>query len=136
MNTAVSLSTIALGPWRKPRVVSQDVTTLPAVHFGDNSITLPGVPSDIESAVTLGLRPDVFAVAGESAPITATVEVTEQLGDETLVHAILSSGDRATINLKGQHHLNRNDIVGLSAQVESPMLFDRQGSNLYCSNAF
>jgi len=100
-------------------------------RFGDNSLTVTGVPHGIERASELGLRPDIFSISEGEPDLTIKVDLAEQLGDETLVHAHLETGEKLVAKLKGQVAINRGETVPLSANPEYPMAFAEDGQNLF-----
>lgn len=54
-------------------------------------------PGTLDPACTVGLRPEHLRLASAGDGLAATVDFTEPLGPETLVHVVLKTGGRAAI---------------------------------------
>ena len=100
-------------------------------HFGQNSISVQGVSDSYKSAVEIGLRPNVFAISPEKATLHPRVEIAEQLGDETLVHTTLDTGERLVAKIAGQYRITPGDKIPLAATIAHPMAFDAEERNLF-----
>ena len=77
-------------------------------------------------AVTIGVRPHALQVVA-SCPLQGTVQLIEQLGNETVVRARLADGAEVTAVLSGQDTFAVGSQVGLSFDTASAHLFDAQG---------
>ncbi|MEW7009822.1 ABC transporter ATP-binding protein [Lentilitoribacter sp. EG35] len=101
------------------------------IHFAGGSVLFNGTPSTLDNAIELGLRPDSLFPVGEGAEVQTTVELAEQLGDETLLHTVLDSGEKLVVKLKGQHAYKPGDKAGFRSDISAPMLFNGSGDNLF-----
>jgi multiple sugar transport system ATP-binding protein len=88
-----------------------------------------------ERALSAGLRPEAFALAGDSrSALQAVVEHVEFLGHETLAHVQLNGArddaPRLVVRLTGMPHLGQNDRVRLAFDPQRLHLFDETGNAL------
>ena len=94
---------------------------------GDRLALAGGVPSgQAGRQVTLGIRPEHFALAGEGEGVAhLTVEVVEQLGADTLVHGHFGA-DRTdlTLRLSGNLSFARGAVLPLAIEPGHLHLFD------------
>ncbi len=98
------------------------------------AVTFGAVAPGASDAIEVGLRPDAFDVAPEGdGDLTGTVELAEQLGDETLVHVRLEGDVPVVAKLKGQHLLMRGQRLGLRVDCKAPMAFSDQGINVFAA---
>ena len=93
-------------------------------------LPLPGIQGEPHE---IGLRPDFFEQDDKNPDLTPVIDVVEQLGDSTLLHAKLPDGQNATVQLPGQVALKSGDTVGLKILCKNPMVFDAPGTNLFGS---
>jgi multiple sugar transport system ATP-binding protein len=102
-----------------------------AIDGTNANVTLPARDRGLEQGgrATLGLRPEhlTFDVAG---PLSATVEVVEVLGAESIVHAKLSTGVPMTVSLRGIFGARIGDVVRLGFDSRFAHLFDVTGHAL------
>jgi multiple sugar transport system ATP-binding protein len=95
----------------------------------------PGPAQRKGARMTVGLRPQHLALAGEGA-ITATVGLIEALGAETVVHGTLTDGGaRVLAVLPGQLALDKGDTVRLGHAPAALHLFDAEGQRLAGADA-
>ena len=107
----------------------QGVTgTLPGA--GRVALDLPSltVPSSLEG-LELGVRPEDMTVS-DGGELSATVEVVEQLGGETIVYGRLADGQALTAKLAGQAGVRAGDRLSFTLAQERLQLFDATGRNL------
>ncbi len=76
------------------------------------------------ASVVLGLRPDDLRVTQEAGLFTGTVEVTEPLGSETLVH-VSAGGQEIIAKAAGKHPPVLGSSVHLTASPDALHLFDK-----------
>ncbi|PZU84545.1 MAG: ABC transporter ATP-binding protein [Shinella sp.] len=81
------------------------------------------------SVLTLGLRPEAIRIDAENPIFTAKVEITENLGGTTLVHARTSGDDALVLPIQTETPIRNGDVLPLSFTV-TPHLFDEKGNNL------
>src|SRR5262249_36524645 len=101
----------------------------------DQVVSLPNRPVPLppgEQPLCAGLRPEAFALAGDTAEaprLTATVEHGEFLGHETLAHVAI--GDlRLVVRFAGMQPLSKDAQVRLTFDPERLHLFDESGQAL------
>jgi ABC-type sugar transport system ATPase subunit len=101
-----------------------------SVALDDNRVTLslpardPGLRPG--SAVTVGIRPEHLLVS-PNGPLAATVQQTEILGAETIIHAELASGVPLIASLRGIVEINAGEIVRFAVDGSSAHIFDEAG---------
>ncbi len=82
-----------------------------------------------DDAVTLGIRPESFAIDGGANAITASIDFVERLGSATYAYV---SRERAaeplTIRLPDDSPLKRGDTVQVSTQASECHLFNADGA--------
>jgi multiple sugar transport system ATP-binding protein len=81
------------------------------------------------TAATLGVRPEHLAIQPGGA-LAATVEATERLGAETIVHARLASGAAITVSVRGISGVNPGATVRLGFDDRFAHVFDEAGLTL------
>ena len=87
-------------------------------------------PLAANSAVTLGARPDMLAIA-DHGPLSGTVVLVEQLGKETMVHVDLEKGEEPiTVVQDGQYALEPGQTISLSIDSTRIHLFDQVGQRV------
>jgi multiple sugar transport system ATP-binding protein len=81
--------------------------------------------SDSATELTLGIRPEDIQFIGKSEPnsVTATVEVVEPMGDETIVNARIGD-EQLTVSFPGSPDFTHGDQIELLFPEESIHLFD------------
>ena len=75
------------------------------------------------SAVTVGIRPEHLAITADG-PLVATVETTEILGAETIVHTRLASGAGLTVSVRGISGAVPGASIRLAADDRFVHVFD------------
>jgi len=79
--------------------------------------------------VTFGFRPEHIKL-DESGPLTLAVDIVEQLGSESVVHAHLSGSDAPiTVRLNGHTPIKSGDVIRVSLDPEQYHLFDPETGN-------
>jgi ABC-type sugar transport system ATPase subunit len=88
------------------------------------AIPLPGPTLSPGSTLTLGVRPEHVAIAAPGGgDLSATVDLVEQLGGETLIYATVPGLSPLTVRETGQARRARGDAIGLA--------FDRAHLHLF-----
>ena len=101
------------------------------------TITLPGgkdivIPVEATNAaspgsdVTLGVRPEQFAIAADG-PLSGTIAVVEQLGGETLIYVDVGNKVLVTVKTGGSNTAQVGSPVSLSVITDEANLFDKDG---------
>jgi sn-glycerol 3-phosphate transport system ATP-binding protein len=85
-----------------------------------------GVPDYAGQMVTVGMRPEHLALAPDgNAEMCVTVNHSEMLGADTLVHSLLDGDEAAlTVRLPGIQHVNRGERLNLTVLPSNVHLFD------------
>ena len=107
---------------------------LPGTLSGDGkAVTVAGVPIALPEGatgktanVTVGVRPEEIVAGDDGATHTATVDVVEHLGADTIVHGKLA-GDGAspiTVRLSGDRPLSPGEKLPLALPSRSLHLYD------------
>lgn len=78
----------------------------------------------------LGVRPEDFQRSSDAHALALAVEVIEQLGSDTIVYGHLVDGQRITVRLQGQAHLQAGQRIAVVPVSERAIVFDAQGHNL------
>jgi ABC-type sugar transport system ATPase subunit len=110
---------------------------LEAMSAGGAHITVGGgmrllVASDVRRSspggkVTLGVRPEHLYETATGVVLRATVAAVERLGNESLLHAELPSGETVTWREAGNSNARPGDSVGLGVDAACCHLFDEAG---------
>jgi multiple sugar transport system ATP-binding protein len=85
------------------------------------------------ASVTLGVRPEHFAVVRVDEGLAVKIELLEHLGDSLILHATLNGGarERITVRLSAeQPGLETGQVIGLRALTKHVLLFDENGKAL------
>ena len=83
--------------------------------------------------LTLGARPEHLGVGereGERPSVTASVNLTEQLGGESFIYGTLASGEALTIKQPGQIFIKPGATIPVRIDPDTCHLFDREGRAL------
>jgi multiple sugar transport system ATP-binding protein len=101
-----------------------------SVSLDGNRTTLDLTPRSTTLAagtpVTVGIRPEHLTLAA-NGPLSATVQQTEILGAETIIHAALASGTAITLSLRGIVSLAPGAIIRLAPDDNAAHIFDEAG---------
>jgi sn-glycerol 3-phosphate transport system ATP-binding protein len=96
-----------------------------AVVLADGTILPAGASAAAGRAVTIGLRPEHFALDGAAAPLRLAVELIEQLGADTIVHGVLGPGGGTILaRLPGTVRIKIGETIPLTIPAEHIHLFD------------
>jgi len=111
-------------------VVENDAAGL-TVSVGNDRLRLPSTDAALAAGdpVRIGIRPESFTLGQATGGLSVTVELVEQLGNETLVHGQLADGQMLTIKLAGQVNPQQGTQLVLGVAVEQTMIFDHNGRN-------
>ncbi len=90
------------------------------------------IPVDARNAqvggtMTLGIRPEHLRAGSGDDTLRATVVAVERLGNESLVHARLQTGEMLTWRMVGSADASAGDAVALTLDRAQAHLFDRAG---------
>ncbi len=121
-----------------PQMNFLDVTVT-GIQNGMPVVALPGgaslsVPVECEEvkpgdAVKLGIRPEHLHIGTDgSSVLPGKIILTEQLGSETYLHAVISSGVTLVIQSPGQVLLKSGDKVSFDLDAEHTHLFRADGT--------
>jgi len=92
---------------------------------------VPDEDAIAETRTDIGVRPQFFELAeADTADVIVTVDVVEQLGDETLIYTRLDDGQSITVQASGQHPIRHGDKLGVNLLKDKIMVFDADGRNL------
>jgi lactose/L-arabinose transport system ATP-binding protein len=80
--------------------------------------------------VRFGVRPEHFEIGGGNAPISATVDVVENLGGTRYLYATTKSGENLVVEAREQQGIKAGDAVALGFRPERAMLFAPGGERL------
>ena len=101
------------------------------LRFGEaGHIRVPARDAGLKAGgLTLGVRPEHFALGGQGDGIRATVDQVEHLGDCDIAYArVAGHAEPAAVKLtSGAHPLSAGDTVWLRPEAENCHLFDDQG---------
>ncbi len=103
------------------------VVTLP----GGASLNVPVEAADLKpgDTVKLGIRPEhLHLSSGPGADIPGKIILSEQLGSETYLHAVISSGATLVIQSPGQVLLKSGDKVSFELDAAHTHLFRADGA--------
>lgn len=100
---------------------------------GDKITLSKAVKSGSSKKVTVGIRPEHLTVTKNRSKsmtsVTMNVDMTEQLGADTLVHGMLEGTDSTlTARLSGVHNFARDTKVTLGFELKNIHLFDAKHS--------
>lgn len=107
--------------------------TLTLVNQGNVQLTLPlkNPPPSIGDKVTLGVRPEHFAKAGEGiADLTIKVDVAEHLGNTSYIYANVAGGEQLIIEREESRNENIRDTLTIAIKSSHALLFDSDGNRL------
>jgi multiple sugar transport system ATP-binding protein len=109
-------------------VKASDANGVTVTLPGGGTVTVPvdGARATPGSPVTIGVRPEAFAIASEG-PLGGTVAVVEQLGGETLVYVDVGGGTLVTVKGGGSLVVPVGTPVKLTVTTTEANLFDKDG---------
>jgi ABC-type sugar transport system ATPase subunit len=112
-------------------VVENDATGL-TVSVGHDRLRLPPTNATlvVGDPLRIGIRPESFTIGQGPSGLAVTVELVEQLGNETLVHGQLGDRQLLTIKLAGQVDPTQGSTLMLDVAAGQTMIFDQDGRNL------
>ncbi|MGB0440371.1 MAG: ABC transporter ATP-binding protein, partial [Paracoccaceae bacterium] len=101
-----------------------DVTTVTLEDGGMAQATIPTTDADMGKAVNVGVRPEDMTPTDGPAIVSGTVDITEALGEVTLLYFEAPAGQEGMIaKLPGIHKDLRGQTVALTALPEKVHLF-------------
>jgi alpha-glucoside transport system ATP-binding protein len=114
-------------------VVRTGAQTLVRLEGGGEALSdVPTTDADLGLKVKVGVRPEDFVLAEGNAIFEGTVEITEALGEVTLLYFKAPEGvDPVIAKLPGVHHGMRGQAVALTAPPAKLHLFANGVSLLY-----
>ena len=77
----------------------------------------------------LGLRPEHLSPT-EGGPLAARVETSEILGAETIIHAVLQSGERLSASVRGLRRVNPGEPIRFRIDPSDVHVFNNSGEAL------
>ena len=81
-----------------------------------------------DARVTVGVRPEDLAVTSDAASgVNLSVRLVEELGDETLLEAVTTSGDVFVIKAQPSARIRAGDAIALHPDRDRLHLFDTAG---------
>ena len=80
--------------------------------------------------VQFGIRPEHFEIGGSDAPLSATVDVVENLGGTRYVYATTGSSEALVVEARDQAGIKAGDTIGLGFRRDRAMVFSPQGERL------
>ena len=95
----------------------------------NNRAAVAGSDLLIGQSCIVGIRPE-HLTPSDVGQLHARVDATEMLGADTIVHAILESGERITASLRGIHRLSDASVIGYSVDPRFVHVFNQEGSAL------
>ncbi len=104
-----------------------------ARFLGSPGINLiPAASLDRTDAETVGIRAERIQLTPEQsgAKAAGSVELVEHLGDTSLVHVKLSSGERLIVKLAGVAAQRRGEAIGLAWGEKDELRFDARGQRI------
>ncbi len=103
------------------------LTTLGAGNHGIRSV-LKGARPEIGTELVAGIRPEHFELVDGGLPVR--IEVAEELGDVSYLYSRMEDNTEVIVERHGSRDLLDGKMVGLSAQPEHVLIFDRSGQRL------
>ncbi|MDO5630881.1 MAG: ABC transporter ATP-binding protein [Paracoccus sp. (in: a-proteobacteria)] len=115
--------------------LGQPAMNFVSVQVAAGVVVLPGgarqaLPDRAAAAVELGIRPEDVRVSDTPADLALSVDVVEQLGDETIAHGCLADGQKFVARLGKQHPVRAGEVVHLMPDTARLAAFDAAGQNL------
>ena len=97
---------------------------------GGYRVVVPVVASSMSpgTPVLLGLRPEHIYRSTTEDGLAARISATEQLGNESFIHAHLSSGEAVTWRVRGTSEARPGEEVRLGLEALQGHLFDASGT--------
>ena len=108
--------------------VSDSMVRLKLQGGGEVSIAGPIAATTASPPVTLGIRPEHIDIADGGFPMA--VNLTEQLGGNTVIYGTLANGQALVAQLSGQARISRGDKVAVRLPADKCHLFDAEGRSL------
>ncbi len=112
------------------KIVAVDSNGTGVNILGEDTMTMARVAENAAAgdAITVGVRPQHIRLAAPDEPnISATVDLVEALGSETVVHAHARDGETLLAVLPGQQALEKGNNVRLTFDANDLHLFDTDG---------
>jgi len=81
-----------------------------------------------DGSLAVGLRPEHLTPS--EGGLRARVEASEILGAETIIHAVLQSGERIAASLRGLHRVRPGQPIGFAIDRRDVHVFDANGDAL------
>jgi ABC-type sugar transport system ATPase subunit len=109
--------------------ISVASTDFPGHIFEFERANLPAYAKG--AALTLGVRPEnVFVTEPDDCAGTLKIEVVENLGDLTFLHAKSPAGNRVTLNVKGFFGYRHGDAIPVDFEPKHGHLFGGDGQRI------
>ena len=110
---------------------SSGAVTVALVNHGGVRLTKPlagPLPAKGEK-VTIGIRPEHFADAGQGTDLTVRVDVAEHLGSTTYIYANTTTPEQLIIE-RAERHAGDSGTVTVSIPAAAAIVFDSAGKRL------
>lgn len=109
--------------------------SIPGTCAFQSEIPFSALPA--ENSFSVGLRPEHVRIAaeGENGVLSGAAQVVERLGERTLVHVALPSGDMVVAEDVGASAIRSGDACGLSIDASAAHLFDGEGRGYHAGPA-
>ena len=92
---------------------------------GGGAMPMRAVTVEAGQPLTLGIRPEHIGIGDGGLPLT--VNLTEQLGGNTVVYGSLANGQPLVVQIVGQAKVNRGETITVSFAADKCHLFDAKG---------
>jgi len=79
--------------------------------------------------VTVGIRPEHFANAGQGTDLTVKVDVAEHLGSTTYIYANTATPEQLIIE-RAERHAGETDAITVAIPADAALVFDSAGKRL------
>ncbi|KKC37792.1 hypothetical protein WH87_08840 [Devosia epidermidihirudinis] len=95
-------------------------------------LTLPSINGALKAGevIRIGIRPESFSIGSGAGIVPVTVDLVEQLGNETQIYCRLDDGQSLTLNIAGQINPPVGSSLDLQIAPEQIMVFGADDQNL------
>jgi multiple sugar transport system ATP-binding protein len=87
-----------------------------------------GCAATAEASLAIGVRPEHLEPSEQG--LRAKVQASEILGAETIVHAVLESGEKLVASLRGIHRAAAGELMAFTIDRRFVHVFDANGEAL------
>src|SRR5690606_18405003 len=118
--------------------VEQSTSEALILQVGDGGrLVLPTIGDALKAGerIRIGIRPEGFAIGSGPGSVPVSIDLVEQLGNETQIYCRLNDGQALTLNIAGQINPPAGSTLDLQISPEQIMVFDAEDRNLrYSAN--